>query len=420
MNVRTGFGILLAAGIAAAGAAGAGASEAGDWIGTWGASAQPVWASDFFAPPKVPPNFFDQTVRELATISIGGSKVRVVLTNEYGTRPLTIGAAHVAIFDKGAAIQAGSDRALTFGGKDQITIPPGAPAISDPVDLAVAPLATLAVSLYLPAVSPATTFHWEGRQTAAIIKGNHVADVDFKPDSTMTAKVFLSEIMVDAKPGARAIVTFGDSITDGDGSTVDANHRWPDNLARRLAERAGPPVAVINEGISGAKVLKDRMGTNALSRFDHDVLVQPHADTVVLMMGINDIGWPEMLLSPDDKVPTADEIIAGYQQLIARAHLHNLRIFGATLTPFEDTFHGTPLFGYYSPEKDKVREAVNQWIRDSGQFDGVLDFDAVVRDPARPAHVLAAYDAGDHLHPNDAGYVAMANSIDLDKLLGNH
>jgi len=368
----------------------------------------------------VPPNFFDQTVRELATISIGGSKVRVVLTNEYGTRPLTIGAAHVAIFDKGAAIQAGSDRALTFGGKDQITIPPGAPAISDPVDLAVAPLATLAVSLYLPAVSPSTTFHWEGRQTASIIKGNHAADVDFKPDSTMTAKVFLSEIMVDAKPGARAIVTFGDSITDGDGSTVDANHRWPDNLARRLAERGGPPVAVVNEGISGAKVLKDRMGTNALARFDHDVLVQPHADTVVLMMGINDIGWPEMLLSPDDKVPTSDEIIAGYQQVIARAHLHNMRIFGATLTPFEDTFHGTPLFGYYSPEKDKVREAVNQWIRESGQFDGVLDFDAVVRDPARPAHVLAAYDAGDHLHPNDAGYVAMANSIDLDKLLGNH
>jgi lysophospholipase L1-like esterase len=419
MNASTRLGLLLAVGIMTAGASPGRAADTGDWIGTWGASAQPVWAPDFLPSPKVPPNFFNQTVRELATISIGGSRVRIVLTNEYGTKPLTIGAAHIAIFDKGAAIQAGSDRALTFGGKDQITIPPGAPAISDPVDLAVPPLGTLAVSLYLPVVAPATTMHWEGRQTASIIAGNHVADTDFKPDTTMTAKVFLSEVLVEAKPGARAVVTFGDSITDGDGSTVDANHRWPDNLARRLAERSGAPVAVINEGISGAKVLKDRMGVNALARFDRDVLIQPHADTVVLMMGINDIGWPGMMLSPDDKVPAADDIIAGYRQLIARAHLHKLRILAATLTPFEDTFHGTPLFGYYSPEKDKVREAVNQWIRDSGEFDGVLDFDAVVRDPARPAHVLAAYDAGDHLHPNDAGYVAMANSIDLDKLLGN-
>ena len=167
MNASTRFGLLLAAGIMTAGASAGQAADMGDWIGTWGASAQPVWAPDFLPSPKVPPNFFNQTVRELATISIGGSRVRVVLTNEYGTKPLTIGAAHIAIFDKGAPIQAGSDRALTFGGKDQITIPPGAPAISDPVDLAVPPLGTLAVSLYLPVVAPATTMHWEGRQTAS-------------------------------------------------------------------------------------------------------------------------------------------------------------------------------------------------------------------------------------------------------------
>ena len=405
----------IAAALLAAGAQGA---EAEDWIGTWGASAQPVWDKDFLAPPKVPPNFWNQTLREAATVSVGGSKVRIVLSNEYGNKPVTIGAAHIAVVDKGSAIAAGSDRALTFGGKPGFTIPPGAPAVSDPVDLSVAPLSTLAVSLYFPVVTPVETFHWEGRQTAYVVAGDHTGDADFKPDSTITAKAFLSEVMVDAKPGARAVVTFGDSITDGDGSTVDANHRWPDNLARRLNERGGAEVAVINEGISGAMILKDRMGVNALARFDHDVLDQPHADVVTLMMGINDIGWPVSVLAPNDKVPAATDVIAGYEQLIARAHLHGMRIFGATLTPFEDTFHGTPLFGYYSVDKDKVRGEVNDWIRKSGKFDGVLDFDAVVRDPANPAHVQAQYDAGDHLHPNDAGYVAIANSIDLDKLLG--
>jgi lysophospholipase L1-like esterase len=232
----------------------------------------------------------------------------------------------------------------------------------------------------------------------------------------MTAKVFLSEILVDAQPGARTVVTFGDSITDGDGSTIDGNLRWPDNLAKRLSDRK---IAVLNEGISGSKVLSDRMGANALARFERDVLGQSHADVVTMMMGINDIGWQGSVLAPADKIPTADEVIAGHQQIIAHAHLHHLRIIGATLTPFEDTFHGTPLFGYYCEEKEKVRQAVNTWIRESGAYDGVADFDAVVRDPANPKHIKAEFDSGDHLHPNDAGYVAMADSIDLGSLLGN-
>ena len=418
MRVRRWLCLALAAGLLATGGAAARAADAGDWIGTWGASPQPMWTADFPAPPRITPNLWNQTVRELATVSLGGSRVRVLLTNEYGQRPLVVGAAHVAIFDKGAAIAAGTDRPLTFGGRPSITIPPEAPAISDPVDLAVAPLATLAVSLYLPEVTPITTFHWEGRQTAAIVAGDHVADLDFKPDSTTTTKVFLSEVMVEAGPGARAVVAFGDSITDGDGSTFGASRRWTDDLARRLAARAGPPVAVVNQGISGARMLRDRLGANALARFDADVLVQPRADVVVLMMGINDIGWPGTVLSPDGILPTADQIVAGYEQLIARAHLRGLRIVGATLTPFEDAFHGTPLFGYYSPAKDAIREAVNRWIRESGRFDAVLDFDALVRDPTRPAHIKAAFDSGDHLHPNDAGYQAMADAVDLDRLLG--
>ena len=356
-------------------------------------------------------------MRQIAAVSIGGNRVRVVLSNEYGSKPLVIGAAHVALAGSGAAIVPGSDRALSFDGHSSVTIPPGAPVISDPVDLIVAPLSNVTVSLFLPEQTPLTTFHWEGVQTAYISpEGNFAGDAEMKADSTIKARVFLSGIMVDAAPHARAIVTFGDSITDGANSTPDANHRWPDILARRLNQAGGAPIAVLNEGISGARVLTDRMGVNALARFDRDVLSLPHADTVVLMMGINDIGWPGCILAPHEPAPSADDIIDGYKQLIARAHIHGMRIIGATLTPFEDTFKGTPIEGYYNTEKEQKRQAVNQWIRSSGAFDGVIDFDAVTRDPNRPAHILAAFDSGDHLHPQDDGYKAMADSIDL-KLL---
>jgi lysophospholipase L1-like esterase len=364
------------------------AARADEWIGTWAASPQPVWDADFPIPTGFPRTLWNQTIRQIAAVSIGGKRVRVVLSNEYGTRPLVIGAAHLAVSSKGAAIEQGSDRALTFGGHTSITIPPGAPAISDPVDLTVAPFGSLAVSLFLPEATPTSTMHWEGVQTAYIAAGNKTSDADVKADSTTVSRLFLSEILVDAAPGARAIVTFGDSITDGNGSTVDANHRWPE-------------------------LLSDRMGTNALARFDRDVLAQPHADTVVVMMGINDIGWPGCALAPKDTVPTAEEIIDGYQQLIARAHAHNMRIIGATLTPFADSFKGSPFEGYYTADKDKVRVAVNTWIRSSGAFDGVIDFDQVVKDPSRPTYIQAAYDKGDHLHPQDDGYKAMAESIDL-------
>jgi lysophospholipase L1-like esterase len=392
-------------------------ADTGDWIDTWTASPQPIWDAEFFAPINVPRALRNQTVRQIAAVSIGGNRVRVVLSNEYGSKPLVIGAAHFALASSGAAIVAGSDRALSFDGHPSVTIPPGAPVISDPVDLAVAPLSNVAVSLFLPEQTPLTTFHWEGVQTAYISpEGNFAGDAEMKADSTIRARVFLSAIMVDSAPNARAIVTFGDSITDGANSTPDANHRWPDILARRLIQAGGAPIAVLNEGISGARVLSDRMGVNALARFDRDVLSLPHADTVVLMMGINDIGWPGCILAPHEPAPSADDIIDGYKQLIARAHIHGMRIIGATLTPFEDTFKGTAIEGYYNTDKEQKRQAVNQWIRSSGAFDGVIDFDAVARDPNRPAHILAAFDSGDHLHPQDDGYKAMADSIDLKML----
>jgi lysophospholipase L1-like esterase len=392
-------------------------SDGGDWIATWAASPQPWWDAEFFVPIDVPRSLRNQTVRQIARASLGGSRVRVELSNEYGTDPLVIGAAHIALAGDGSAIVAGSDRPLTFGGEPSVTVPPGAPILSDPVDLEVPPLGSVAVSLYLPEITPTSTFHWEGVQTAYISgEGSFVGEPDFEAAETITSRIFLSEIMVDAPPDARAVVTFGDSITDGATSTVDANHRWPDFLAERLNE-AYARVAVINQGISGARVLRDRMGDNALARFDRDVLSHPRADTVVLMMGINDIGWPGTILVPKgEPAPTAEDIIAGYRQLIARAHAHDMRILGATLTPFEDTFRGNPLFGYYNEEKEAKRQAVNQWIRTSGAFDGVIDFDAATRDPSNPKHIRADFDSGDHLHPQDTGYEAMADSIDLELL----
>ncbi len=391
-------------------------TDAGNWIETWVASPQPDWGADFFAPVGIPRSLRDQTIRQIARVSLGGEQIRVELSNEYGEHPLIIGEAHVALAGENGSIVAGSDHVLTFGGEPGVVVPPGAPVWSDPVDLALDDLGSVAVSLYLPEVAPTTTWHNDARQTAYVGAGNVAGAETFEATQTFPSRIFLSGIAVETEPDARAVVLFGDSITDGDGSSLDANARYPDKLAERLVE-AGANVAVLNEGISGARVLSDRMGDNALARFDRDVLSHPGADTVVLMMGINDIGWPGTLLALEtEAAPDAEDIILGYRQLIDRAHAHDMRIIGATLTPFEDTFEGGPLEGYYDEEKEAKRQAVNDWIRTSGAFDAVIDFDAVLQDPADPGRVRAEFDKGDHLHPNDAGYEAMAQSIDLGLL----
>ncbi|AMO92912.1 GDSL-like Lipase/Acylhydrolase family protein [Collimonas fungivorans] len=397
-----------------------GNSATSGWSASWSASPQPTWEAGFALPTNIPASLSNQTVRQIARISVGGKRARVVLSNEYGTTPLTVGAAHIALTalaGSGSDIVAGSDRALTFGGRDTVTIAPGAPAVSDPVDLELAPLAQVAVSIFLPQKTPLATFHWEGKQTAYIVPGNLAAAPVIKAGQTLGARLFLSTILVEAVPAARVVAAFGDSITDGAGSTPDRNQRWPDQLAQRLA---GQNVAVINAGISGARVLSDKMGVNALARFERDVLSQPGLDSVILLMGINDIGWPGSSFTPQDPALAAERLIDGYRQLIARARLHHVRIVGATLTPFEGALQDTELKGYYSASKEQTRQAVNQWIRSSGEFDAVIDFDAVVRDPKHPRRFLPAFDSGDHLHPGDRGYRAMADAIDLATLLGPH
>jgi lysophospholipase L1-like esterase len=383
----------------------------GVWVPSWTASPQPTWSSDFVLPLGLPATLRDQTVRQVVRASVGGSRVRIVLSNEYGTQALQLGAASIALASEG------SGKALTFGGQQSVTVPASAVVMSDPVEMPVAPLSRLSVSLYFPQTTPLTTIHWDGLQPAQIAAGNAVNASALKADAVVNSRLFLSAVLIDAAPGARTVVAFGDSITDGAASTPGADQRWPDFLARRLA---GQNVAVLNAGISGGRVLKNHMGVNALARFDRDVLSQPGITSVVLLMGINDISWPGSTFGPNEPATQADALIAGYRQLIARAKSRGVRIVGTTLTPFEGalTMPGSPIANYHSPAKDALRQRINDWIRDSGEFDAVLDFDAVVRDPQNPLRILPAYDSGDHLHLGDAGNKAVAEAIDLKLLLG--
>lgn len=377
------------------------------WITSWAASPQPRWEGDFPLPVLAPSSLWNQTVRQRVRLSLGGARIRLVLSNRYGDKPTAIGAASVA--------RAGTPRPVTFGGKSSVTILPGASAVSDAVELDAPALSELAVSLYFPRPTAISTFHWEGLQTASIADGDLTAKGDFEASTTTTTRLVLSGVMVEAPAAAGTIVAFGDSITDGAASTPDTNHRWPDFLAARLAPLG---LSVVNAGISGNRLLHTRMGESALARFDRDVASVPNVKAVVVLIGINDISWPGHVFAPDLTIPTAAELIDGYRQLAALAHARNIRIIGATLTPFEGALGDTPFKGYYTPEKDRLRQEINAWIRTSGAFDAVLDLDAALRDPDDPLRLRPAFDSGDHLHASDRGNHAIADAIDISVLLG--
>ncbi|MGX9143177.1 SGNH/GDSL hydrolase family protein [Mesorhizobium sp. 128a] len=385
------------------------AGEKQAWVGTWLASPQSTWGADFALPVKIPPQLKNQTVRQTVRISLGGEKFRVVLSNEYAATPVPIGEARVAVAGEGSKIVAGTDRALTFGGQAQATIAPGTSLISDPVDLRLDALSRLSVSVYLPQATPLKTFHWDGKQTAYIGDGDQTASETMPTAQTTDARILLSEILVDAPANDGTIIAIGDSITDGNGATRDADNRWPDLLAERLASSQ---VAVLNAGISGARLLDDAMGVKASARFGRDVLAQPGAKAVVVLIGINDISWPGTPFAPKKSLPSLAALTSGYLQLAAQAHAHNMRIIGGTLTPFEGALSGTPLVSYYTPEKDALRQELNDWIKTSSAFDAVVDFDLLLRDPSHPTRLLPEFDSGDHLHPGGKGNRAMAEAVE--------
>jgi lysophospholipase L1-like esterase len=393
---------------------GQGPSAVDHWVGTWAAAAvsrpQPTAsASASGQSSRSTPAFANHTLRQIVHTSIGGDRVRVVLSNAFGTAPLQIGAAHVALRNTEAKILPLSDRVLAFGGQASIAIPPGAVMVSDPVTLRVPALADVDIDLYVPqnALAPGSplTAHNGARQTGYLsIPGDHTGESSLSVETTIPSWFFLARLEVAAPASAAAVVTLGDSITDGYNSTPDTNNRWPDHLARRLNQAGSHQMAVLNAGIDGNKVLADGLGVSALARFDRDVLAQTAVKYLVVLEGINDLG-----LARESRQPTTAELIAGYQQLIARAHAHDIKVYGGTLMPFE----GAMFPGYWTMEGEATRQAVNQWIRAGKAFDAVLDFDAVVRDPDQPMQYRAQYDSGDHLHPNDTGYQAVAAAVDL-------
>ncbi len=409
------------------------------WVGTWSTAPQALLPPDKSSQAQASPpqsrravQINNQTLRQVVHTSIGGSRVRVAITNTFGTGPLRIGAAHVAVRAAESAIVPASGSRLTFGGQPSAAIEAGAILLSDPVDLAVPALGDLAIDLYLPGDSWATrspaTIHGAGLTTNYLSPtGNHSGAVEMPVETTLQSWFFLSRVEVMAVAERGAIITLGDSITDGTASTADTNSRWPDVLARRLvAEHGKGAPAVLNVGIAGNRVLRDNaglgvfrgdtgpsgdsaeppnpnagFGPSAVSRFDRDVLLQPGVTHVIVLETINDIG-----MARDARSPTVAELIAGHRALIQRAHARDLKIYGGTLTPFEGAF-------YWTEAGEAKRRALNEWIRTSGAYDAVIDFDAAVRDPSNPTRFVAAYHAGDWLHPSDEGYRVMGEAIDL-------
>lgn len=378
------------------------------WVGTWGTA---LHQPDLGVPGLSNSGFNNQTLREIVHISVGGHKVRVRFS-AFGANAVIIGSAHVALQSQGATIDPASDRSLTFGGKHSITIPPGALVLSDPVNLEVPALSDLAVSIFLPGKTAPAAWHFEARQTLYVSpQGDFTGSAGMPVDSAAEGQAWfwLSGVDVLTCRETPGVVTFGDSITDGSQSTLDANERWPDQLARRFMDHPhGRKISIINEGIAGNRILHDSLGPNALARFDRDVLASTGVTHVIVQLGGNDI----FTINPSEKVTVA-QIIQGHRQLIERSHAMGLKVYGCTLTPVEGFLvPGTP-FPVYTEENEAERQAVNAWIRSSGEYDSVIDFDHVLRDPKHPSRILPALDSGDHGHPTDAGYRALANSIDL-------
>jgi lysophospholipase L1-like esterase len=410
-----------------------GADSGGHWIGTWAASAQ------HWTPGRLQ-SFRNQTLRLIVHASIGGKKPRVKIANTYGEQPLRIAAVHIARRTSGADIDSASDRSVTFHGQNAVTIPPRSIAVSDAVDFDVPALSDLAISLFFADTALATTTHALAQQTNYVSPetGDSTADAKFTVARTIAAWPFLTAVDVVAPDRGFAIVALGSSLTDGDGATKDANKRWPDVLAERLQKCAAKeaPAAVLNEGIIGNRLLSDwhsprqnggpfgavyedlgpALGESGLARFDRDVLQQSGVKFVILGLGINDILFPGAFI-PASEAVSAQKVMAADRELSRRAHKNGLKVIITTLPACEGAFFREPLITFCGPREERVRQEVNSWIRSTKEFDGMIDFDEPVRDPNHPSRILPEYDSGDHLHPNDAGYVATGRAIPL-KLFG--
>ena len=387
-----------------------------------------AWTTSLFLSTPMPgfpaePPITDKTVRVVTRPTIGGQRLRVRLSNEFGTAPLTVAAAHIALTDQGSRIQPATDQVLTFGGSPGIVIPAGAPALSDPVEMAVKPFAEVSISLYLTDTVAAVSCHPQSLHDSYFAGPGDMTSMQDLPNPEIRRPVyFVSGIDIWAPSDTGTTVAFGDSITEGAGQKSGQYIDYPDKLAQRLAAQGETTIAVVNQGIGGNRILHDVAGPSALSRFDRDVLSLPGTTHMIVLLGINDIGFPRIRMPGakgteaqegpfKSQAVSADDMIVGLKQIIARAHAHGIEVFGATLTPFEGT-------NSYDESGEAVRQAVNKWIRTTDAFDAIIDFDKAIRDPEHPARVRQEYDSGDHIHPSAAGYKAMADLIPLNLLGG--
>jgi lysophospholipase L1-like esterase len=358
-------------------------------------------------PAPMPMAFANQSIRQVMHLSLGGTNARVRFSNLFGAEPLVLTGAHIARAGaEPSAIDAATDTELRFAGNASVTIPPGQEQWSDPSTLQVTSAEDVAITLFVSGSVPVSTYHMVAQQTEFVAAGNALAAPSFSAPETRNANYWVTGVDVNSPNGVGTIVTFGDSITDGVGSTPDANHRYPNYLFERV--RTDPRLAgysVIDEGISGNRILHDVAGPNALGRFDRDVLQQSGASHVIILIGINDLGFSGF--APDQAV-TAPDVTGGLDTLISQAKAKGLRVYLATLTPLQGT-----MAPYYSEQTETLRGTINTWIRGNKGVDGIIDFDRAVQDPQNPLAMNPAYDSGDHLHPSDAGYQVMANAIDL-------
>jgi lysophospholipase L1-like esterase len=379
------------------------AKESSIWVGSWACSPQLVEPQN--RPPD--PGLAGNTLRQVVHITLGGGEIRLRFSNEFGNTPLTLDSVHIALPAGPGSIRPETDHALMFSGKASVTIPGGALMFSDPVAFPVAALSDLVVTFKAGNVPEGITGHPGSRETSYLALGDEVSAATFASAVTTDHWYVLDGVDVEASGDAGAIVALGDSITDGHGSITNQNTRWPDDLARALAaDKRYAGMAVLNQGIGGNRILRDGLGPNALARFDRDVIAQSGVRWVLVFEGVNDIGGTKAATDKGQTSTVADEIIAAYRQFIVRAHTHGLRIYGATITPFGKSF-------YFNGPTEAARQKVNTWIRTSGEFDAVVDFDKAAYDAKEPDQLDADLDSGDHLHLNSDGYKRMAAAIDL-------
>ena len=391
---------------------GQGTNDKLHWVGSWAASQQVPETQNSLDPQLL----HDATLRQIVHLSIGGSQLRVRVSNAFGTQPLHLTAVHVArpVSAAGAPIEGGSDTPVMFSGSPDVMIPAGAEYLSDAVAFPVAALSSLAISIHFDQPPTGETGHPGSRATSYVARGDMVSATSLPDAKTVEHWYQVSGVDVTSPVQAGAVVTLGDSITDGHGATTNENDRWPDVLAARMqTEKSTRTMGVLNEGIGGNRLLLDGLGPNALARFDRDVLAQTGVRTVIVLEGVNDLGTltRDHDVSAEEHAALVRRIEEAYSQMIERAHAHGIRVIGATILPYSGSKYYHP-----GPESEADRQAINAWIREVGHFDAVVDFDKLTRDPAHLDHLLPTYDSGDGLHPGPVGYKAMADAIPLKEL----